>query len=163
VKKLGKKLLRNKKLEEILKQLDYMGVQMMRLEQQVRFYKSQFESVRKAQEDFFEAGRRVDQGRTNISGSFEERLAKLEDDMLELKKRNWHLAETQEAMKDLFQKALIAVKEKEQSIKSLQAENERLKEKSSLLDRVPARSQRGDKSIDALMERIAQIDTGIRR
>lgn len=163
MKRLGKKLLKNKKLEDILKQLDYMGVQMMRLEQQVRFYKSQFESVRKAQEDFFEAGRRIDQGRINISGDFEEKLAKLEEDILELKKRNWHLAETQEAMKDLFQKALIAVKEKEQAIRSLQAENERLKEKSSLLSRSPARSQSGEKSIDALMERIAQIDTGIRR
>ncbi|MGB2600985.1 MAG: hypothetical protein WBD12_03095 [Candidatus Omnitrophota bacterium] len=158
MKRLGKRLFKNKKLEEILKQLDYMEVQMMRVEQEVKFYKNQLSGVRKAQEDFFEAGKKIENGRAGISGNIDEKLAKLEADILELKKRNWHLSETQSAMKDLFQKALMVVKEKEQVINGIAAENSRLKEKASLLSRPPSVRDEGETSIDALMEQIARID-----
>ncbi len=147
---------KTERLGELLKQQDYMSVQLKKLEQQVVFCRKQIAEamVLLGDLDSLRTGAGDETG-GSVPG-IESKIDKLEKDMLELKARNRRLMENQAIMKGLLQGALKAVEEKEKSMQGLKAENERLKEKEGMPEGITA--QNGEISIDALLERIAGID-----
>ncbi|MBD3426916.1 MAG: hypothetical protein GF409_06765 [Candidatus Omnitrophica bacterium] len=160
MKKIGIRLPGGKKIEKILQQLDYMDVQMKRLEQEVVFYRKQLSGVRKAQEDFFEAGR-LEQRRSSkgLHSELDQALDRLQTEVRQVRERNERLSKNQRAMKDLFLKALEAVREKETVIHELTRQNESLRQKSAARPQPACSGSEMEKSIDALMKQIAEMDT----
>jgi chromosome segregation ATPase len=147
---------KKERLEELLKQQDYMSVQLKKLEQQVVFCRRQIAETLVLMGDLDSLRTGTEDETGGLIPGIETKMDKLEKDMLELKTRNRRLVENQTIMKGLLQGVLKAVEEKEKSMQNLKEENKRLKEKESAPKGIAA--ENGEVSIDALLERIAGID-----